>query len=91
MRYTEYHKGMAVIKDKALLKEAMKKLAKYEDYEESKINGDKIRNMSDEDLAAVIMCPYGSDGITCKDSERGLSCIDCSLEWIKAENVEVEE
>ncbi|MDD3185992.1 MAG: hypothetical protein PHT76_11905 [Anaerostipes sp.] len=85
MRYTEYHKGMAVIKDKALLKEAMKKLAKYEDCEESKINGDIVRNMSDEDLAAVILCPYGSDGITCKDNERGLSCIDCSLEWIRAE------
>lgn len=31
MRYTEYHNGVAVIKDKALLKEAMAKLAKYED------------------------------------------------------------
>ena len=29
MRYTEYHDGVAVIKDKALLKEAMAKLAKY--------------------------------------------------------------
>lgn len=34
MRYTEYHAGVAVIKDKALLKEAMAKLAKLEDLEE---------------------------------------------------------
>jgi len=34
MRYTEYHNGVAVIKDKNLLKEAMAKLAKYEDKED---------------------------------------------------------
>lgn len=33
-RYTEYHNGVAVIKDKALLKDAMRKLAHYEDLEE---------------------------------------------------------
>ena len=36
MRYTEYHAGVAVIKDKALLKEAMQKLAKLEDLEEQR-------------------------------------------------------
>lgn len=35
MRYTEYHAGKAVIKDKSLLAEAMEKLAKFEDEEES--------------------------------------------------------
>lgn len=35
MRYTEYHNGVAVIKDKALLKGAMAKLAKIEDEEEN--------------------------------------------------------
>ena len=34
MRYTEYHAGKAVIKDRSLLAEAMEKLAKYEDAEE---------------------------------------------------------
>lgn len=34
MRYTEYHAGVTVIKDKTLLKEAMAKLAKLEDAEE---------------------------------------------------------
>lgn len=31
MRYTEYHAGVAVIRDKALLPQAMEKLAKIED------------------------------------------------------------
>lgn len=31
MRYTEYHAGVAVIKDKALLPQAMEKLARIED------------------------------------------------------------
>lgn len=34
MRYTEYHAGKAVIKDKNKLSEAMEKLARYEDVEE---------------------------------------------------------
>lgn len=34
MRYTEYHCGVAVIKDKSLLSDALAKLAKYEDVEE---------------------------------------------------------
>ena len=35
MRYTTYHCGKAVIKDKNLLAEAMRKLAKLEDAEET--------------------------------------------------------
>lgn len=31
MRYTEYHAGKAVIRDKTLLPQAMEKLAKIED------------------------------------------------------------
>lgn len=33
MRYTEYHNGVAVIRDKSKHKEAMEKLAAYEDLE----------------------------------------------------------
>lgn len=33
-RFTEYHAGIAVIRDKALLSQAMAKLARYEDLEE---------------------------------------------------------
>ena len=41
MRYTEYHAGKAVIKNKALLPEAMDKLAKVEDAEETECKGCK--------------------------------------------------
>ena len=34
MKYTEYHAGKAVIKDKSLLPQAMKKLAKIENMED---------------------------------------------------------
>lgn len=37
MRYTEYHVGKAVIKDKTLLSEAMEKLARYEDAEDTNV------------------------------------------------------
>ena len=37
MRYTEYHAGKAVIKDKSLLAEAMEKLAKLEDVEDTNV------------------------------------------------------
>lgn len=36
MRYTEYHSGKPVIKDKILLSAAMEKLARYEDQEDRK-------------------------------------------------------
>ena len=37
MRYTEYHAGKAVIKDKSLLAEAMEKLARLEDAEDTNV------------------------------------------------------
>lgn len=37
MRYTEYHAGKAVIKDKNKLSEAMEKLARYEDAEDTNV------------------------------------------------------
>ena len=39
MRYTEYHAGKAVIKDKNKLSEAMDKLARYEDAEDTNVPG----------------------------------------------------
>ncbi len=51
MRYTEYHNGVAVIKDKTFLKEAMAKLAKYEDAEDkNKAEIANIEKMSREDI-----------------------------------------
>ena len=62
MRYTEYHCGVAVIKDKALLKEAMAKLAKYEDVEEES----KAENMSRNDMLKRLYS-YCNDNKMCKE------------------------
>lgn len=48
MRYTEYHAGKAVIKDKNKLSEAMEKLARLEDEEESVLENyekNKVTNL----------------------------------------------
>lgn len=60
MRYTEYHAGKAVIKDRSLLAEAMEKLAKYEDAEEKDRLGHWIlcSKRLPEDNTDVIVCFY---------------------------------
>lgn len=42
-------------------------------------NGDRIRAMSDEELAEVIMCPYGD---VCEIWNKE-SCVECCLDWLK--------
>lgn len=60
MRYTEYHAGKAVIKDKNKLSEAMEKLARLEDAEEK----DRLcqwipcSEKMPEDNTDVIVCFY---------------------------------
>ena len=47
-------------------------------------NADRIRAMSDEELAAVIMCPMEIAGI--KDlceKNPGYTCVECSLQWLR--------
>ena len=47
-------------------------------------NADRIRNMSDEELAVIIMCPY--DGTKEGDCfMEGRNCIQCCVEWLQAE------
>lgn len=43
---------------------------------------DAIRQMSDEQLAYIIMCPLGIDKDICA---TGCDCIECSLQWLKEE------
>ena len=45
MRYTEYHCGVPVVKDKSLLFDALAKLAKYEDIEERLDMDDVLRGL----------------------------------------------
>ena len=63
MRYTEYHAGKAVIKDKTLLPEAMEKLAKFEDMEEKERSGQWIlcSERLPEDNTDVIICFYNGE------------------------------
>ena len=60
MRYTEYHAGKAVIKDRSLLADAMEKLARYEDAEEKDRLGQWIpcSERLPEDNTDVIICFY---------------------------------
>lgn len=47
-------------------------------------NADRIRAMSDKELAAVIMCPMEISGI--KDlceKNPGYTCVECSLQWLQ--------
>ena len=60
MRYTEYHAGKAVIKDKNKLSEAMEKLARMEDAEEKDRLSQWIpcSERLPEDNTDVIVCFY---------------------------------
>ena len=43
-------------------------------------NADKIRNMSNEELAEIIMCPYDTAPSVC--TYKG-DCLQCCCEWFK--------
>lgn len=43
----------------------------------------KIREMDDEELAVVIMCPHDGDEDSCKGSPDAQTCIKCCLEWLR--------
>lgn len=47
---------------------------------ESMTNADRIRSMTDEELAKVIMCPYERDYRDCKEG-----CWECCFKWLKSE------
>lgn len=87
MRYTKYHNGIAVIKDKALHKEAMAELAKYEDAKEktNMTNADKIRAMSNSELAVVMMCPYDMTE-PLPESCTFKGCMECCQEWLRSKS-----
>lgn len=56
-RLTERHCGVAVIKDKSKLKEAMEKLAAYEEAEERRINpGDNVYTVDPDENAVTEYC-----------------------------------
>lgn len=63
------------------LDKIVEKLAEYEDKEERKPSnhGDRIRAMSDEELANVVVCPHcKTNWDKCTDD-----CFACRLEWLQ--------
>lgn len=79
MRYTEYHCGKAVIKDKALLSQAMQKLAKIEDKEE-KQEVITLNNLTQEMKEYICdnLCQYPS---ICRHEEHLMQmCEECQIE-----------
>lgn len=44
-------------------------------------NGDKIREMTDSELAQIIMCPQGMDPDICIAEKK--YCYECCLEYLK--------
>ena len=78
MRFTEYHNGVAVIRDKSLLKEAMRKLAGYEDAEElSAENGmEKITTEFAEYICD--MCCGNLDDVKSQE-EADAICDECKI------------
>lgn len=63
--------------------EEVKDYPPYHDYpkpRKQQSNADRIRAMSDEELAEEIMCPYGMEaGMCTKPSD----CLSCCLEWLR--------
>lgn len=49
-------------------------------------NGDRVRAMSDEEMAVTMMCPNeaGLAEIDC-DKSDDKNCCKCCLEWLKKE------
>lgn len=50
-------------------------------------NADKIRQMSDEELASNMMCPNenGLDEIEC-DKSDSCNCYECLLKWLRLDS-----
>lgn len=44
-------------------------------------NYEKLKQMSIDEIASIIMCPYNTDANLC----NGVDCIKCTKEWLKLE------
>lgn len=82
MRYTKYHAGKAVIKDKNKLSEAMEKLARYEDAENA------VKEL--EDLKMSYFLTLANTGDVDKDCAylNTANAIDRAIEIVKRGEIE---
>ena len=63
------------------------KVATIQNYDSKQTNADRIRNMTDEELAVNMMCPNenGLAEIDC-DKNDNCNCYECLLKWLRAES-----
>lgn len=63
------------------------------DKEKPQTNADRIRSMTDEELALAIMCPAEYDLNFNKNEkcngEMNKNCYECSLKWLQEEREDV--
>lgn len=65
---------------------AFAEVASIQNYETNHTNADRIRNMSDEELAEVTPCPYMKDPYDeCVHGWHDYDCSKCKLEWLQSE------
>ena len=65
---------------------ALAEFASIQNYETKQTNADRIRNMSDEELAEFMSCPYMKDMYDeCVHGWHDYDCSKCKLEWLKSE------
>ena len=68
---------------------AFTEVATIQNYDSKQTNTDRIRNMTDEELAVNMMCPNenGLAEIDC-DKNDNCNCYECLLKWLRAESEE---
>lgn len=68
---------------------AFTEVATIQNYDSKQTNADRIRNMTDEELAVNMMCPNenGLAEIDC-DKNDNCNCYECLLKWLRAESDE---
>ena len=64
-------------------------IAKFINESKKQTNADRIRSMTDEELAIHMMCPneMGLAEIEC-DKSDSCNCYECLLKWLLAESEE---
>ena len=68
---------------------AFTEVATIQNYDSKQTNADRIRSMTDEELATNMMCPNenGLAEIDC-DKNDNCNCYECLLKWLRAESEE---
>lgn len=65
---------------------AFAEVASVQNYETNHTHADRIRNMSDGELAEVMPCPYMKDPYDeCVHGWHDYDCSKCKLDWLQSE------